>query len=115
MRMCDILTGLRESRNMSQMEMARRSGISQSTISALEKGTRQPSMEMLDKLAEFFNVPKSTFVNTADAEQNVFAEEIANCFGQSPKMREVFDSVRYMDDEDLDAVLSVIRAMSRNR
>ena len=37
---------------MTQMEMSQKSGISQADISRLEKGTRNPSLNLLKRLAE---------------------------------------------------------------
>ena len=37
---------------MTQMELAQKSGISQADISRLEKGTRNPSLNLLKRLAE---------------------------------------------------------------
>lgn len=115
MRTSDIIRNLRESRNLSQLEMSRRSGISQSTISAIEKGDRQPSMQMLEKLAEFFAVPTATLVRTAELDSEKFDQETVSLVLKNQKVREIFDRIRYMDDSELDVVLTLINALSRNK
>ena len=50
------LTELRLARNMSQAELAKRLGLSKSTISMYEQGRREPSFEIEELLADFFNV-----------------------------------------------------------
>ncbi len=40
---------------LTQMELSERSGISQADISRLEKGTRNPSIALLKRLAEAMN------------------------------------------------------------
>lgn len=50
------LKELRTKRGYSQYDLAKRLGVSKSTISMLEVGSRQPSMEMLEALCDFFNV-----------------------------------------------------------
>ena len=42
----------RTSQNMTQKELAERTGINQADISKLEKGTRNPSVNLLKRLAE---------------------------------------------------------------
>jgi transcriptional regulator with XRE-family HTH domain len=42
----------RTSQNMTQKELAERTGINQADISKLENGTRNPSVNMLKRLAE---------------------------------------------------------------
>lgn len=47
---------LRENKNLTQGELGAIIGISGKTISNYEKGDRQPSLEIVSKLAEFFDV-----------------------------------------------------------
>lgn len=42
----------RTSRNMTQQELAERTGINQADISKLENGTRNPSVKLLKRLAD---------------------------------------------------------------
>ena len=46
----------RISRNMSQKELAEKTGIAQTEISKLENGTRNPSIKLLQRLAEGMNM-----------------------------------------------------------
>lgn len=115
MRTSDIIRNLREARGMTQMDMARMSGISQSAISSLEVGARQPSMEMLDRLADFFGVPRSTFLQSMDEEPDASTMEIVEQLHHNPKQRLLFSKTKYLSDKDLDVVLSVVNAISRER
>jgi DNA-binding XRE family transcriptional regulator len=45
----------RTSRNLTQQELAELTGIDQATISKLENGTRNPSVKLLEKLANGMN------------------------------------------------------------
>lgn len=45
----------RTSRNLTQQELAKITGIDQATISKLENGTRNPSVKLLQKLADGIN------------------------------------------------------------
>lgn len=61
----------RTSQNMTQKELAERTGINQADISKLENGTRNPSVNLLKRLAEGMNMTlkiefipqKSNFIN----------------------------------------------------
>lgn len=55
---------LREQRNYTQKQMAIESGVSQATIAHIEKGTKDPSVETLRKIAEALDVHVGTFFTT---------------------------------------------------
>nr|WP_281714588.1 helix-turn-helix transcriptional regulator [Allobaculum stercoricanis] len=53
----------REKLNITQTELARRTGIDQGDISKLERGTRNPSLKLLKRLAQGLGMElKITFV-----------------------------------------------------
>ncbi len=52
MRLLRAMIDARESACMSQKELAAKTGISQSEISKIENGTRNPSIKLLQRLAE---------------------------------------------------------------
>lgn len=51
-----ILKLLRNEKHMSQQELADALGISKSSINMYERGERQPNFEVLETIADFFNV-----------------------------------------------------------
>ena len=51
-----ILKLLRTEKKMSQQELADALGISKSSIKMYERGERQPNFEVLETIADFFNV-----------------------------------------------------------
>ena len=51
-----ILKLLRTEKKMSQQELADALGISKSSINLYERGERQPNFEVLETIADFFNV-----------------------------------------------------------
>lgn len=56
MELSERLKELRMKRGLSQYELAKKLGVSKSTISMIEVGSRQPSIEMMEMLCDFFNV-----------------------------------------------------------
>ncbi|TMV49400.1 helix-turn-helix transcriptional regulator [Paenibacillus mesophilus] len=60
------LRELRTCRQWSQMELARKSGVSQSFINYLEAGTKQPTLTTLNKLALAFGVPVSELLDSSE-------------------------------------------------
>ncbi len=58
----DVLRLLMESNGLSQMALARKVGISQSTISAVLHGTRSLTKDQVITLARFFNVGPGAFL-----------------------------------------------------
>jgi transcriptional regulator with XRE-family HTH domain len=55
------LSSLRKEDSMTQLELANSIGVKKSTIGMWENGKREPDFEMLETIADFFNVPISTF------------------------------------------------------
>ena len=56
------LARLRERRQMSQVGLARRAALSQSTISKLEAGVRSPSLATMECLAAGFGLSLAQFI-----------------------------------------------------
>ena len=56
----DMLKYFREREHLSQKELADRIGISASTISMYELGSRQPNFEIEEAIADFFNTDLNT-------------------------------------------------------
>lgn len=71
------LKELRLSKDLSQRELAVRLGCSKSTIAMYESGLREPNFEMLETIADFFNVNMSALIDKAtDTLEPVFDGQI---------------------------------------
>lgn len=53
---------------MTQTDLAKELGMSKSIISAYEKGTRNPSFDVLSDMANIFNIPEINFLIDEDDE-----------------------------------------------
>lgn len=50
---------LREELNLTQEEFADNIGVTQKHISTLERGLKRPSVELIEKIVDIYNVPVS--------------------------------------------------------
>lgn len=55
-RMGEVLTGLRKEKKLSQKEIAEKMNISQRAYAHYEKGDREPSIETMIRLADYYKV-----------------------------------------------------------
>ena len=111
----DKIRNLRIQRGLTQMELAERIGTSQSSITSWECGRREPDFSTFRKLADFFNVPLSALLPTDGEVGDDYVTAVAESLQKNPKLRVLFDRSKYLSDSDLDAVLSVVSAISRER
>lgn len=56
------IKSLRESRGLTQAQLGDAVGVSDKAVSTWESGKREPRMGVVEKLAVFFNVPKSVLL-----------------------------------------------------
>lgn len=56
------LSYLRKRENKTQKELAKELGIAQSTLAGYEQGTREPSFETLEVIANYFGVTKANLL-----------------------------------------------------
>lgn len=52
-----IIKDLRKNKNLTQKQLAEKAGLSQSTISDIEDGTKSPRLKTLDKIATALDIP----------------------------------------------------------
>lgn len=64
------LKHLRESSKLTQEELATSLGISRSTIGMYESGAREPNFEMLEIIADYFNVDMSDLLGTESTNES---------------------------------------------
>ena len=65
----DRLKELRASRNLTQDDFSKQSGIGRSVIGMYETGRRKPSFEVLERIADFFNVTMDYLTGKSDTPQ----------------------------------------------
>lgn len=115
MRICDVILNLREERHLTQMDVSRGMNISQSAVSAIEKGTRKPSYEMLVRFADFFKVPLSDMMKDTDDAPSDSEMTIAEFIHRNPHQKILFDKTKFFSEDDMAVMISVANAIKKDR
>ena len=88
-----ILKNLRLSRNITQGELAVKLGISRSAVGMYETGGREPDFEMMEAIADIFNVDMDYLMGRSQVERKHPItppnREIPPGFQPMPKMKKV--------------------------
>ena len=115
MTFAERLKQLRTSRGYSQRKLSEALGMAQSRIGNYEAGLREPDFETLEQIADFFNVPLSSLIASEYGADRELVKRVADSLHKNPKLGLLFDRTCYMDETDLDAVLAVVNAITRER
>jgi XRE family transcriptional regulator, regulator of sulfur utilization len=67
---------LRKSRNLKQNELCKEIGISTTYMSQVEKGTREPSLQLLRKFSDFYEAPLPVLLWFSLSEKDIADEKI---------------------------------------
>lgn len=118
----DVFKELRQSRDLTQAELARRLGVSRSRIGMYESGERTPRYDDLEAIADFFNVDidyllgrtaKTTYIPQSHYMDNV-AREYADFLMSHPEYRVLFDASMKVSRKDVDIVRKLIERFGNN-
>ena len=120
----NIFKELRKAAGLNQAEMAKRLGISRSTVGMYETGQREPDFETLEMIADFFNVDvdyligrtNKTTVLTNSVGGYYLNEETAQMaqeLFENKEMRILFSAARDAKPEDLKTAADVLLALKR--
>ena len=90
----DRLRGLREQRGLSQGEAAKRIGIARTTYSNYEAGNREPDIDTLIRMADFYDVSIDYLVGRANDPKMTFSEA----------ERFIYDKLELSDEEIMSQV-----------
>ena len=108
----DVLRRLRKNAGLSQEELGAKLGLAKSTISMYENGTREPSLEILEAIADIFNVDMNTLTDSkASAE---FSDELQGYLEElktRSEMRMLFKLTKGATKEDVMKAVKIIEAL----
>ena len=111
----DVLRQLRTDSGMSQEELAKRLGLAKSTISMYESGSREPSLEILEAIADTFNVDMNTLTDSKKSSElsdklQEYLEELKN----RSEMRMLFSLAKGATKEDVIQAVRIIEALRKD-
>lgn len=112
------LSRLIEERNLKQAEIAEYIGVSPQTFNTWVKGIAFPRMGKVQKIADFFNVPKSYLIEEhPDNEPTYYikpeAAEAAKELYERDELRVLFDAARDVSAEDIRYVATLLEKLKQ--
>lgn len=113
------LKQLRLSKGLTQKELGNLLNVSQNAIFNWENNKREPSIEIIEMLADYFNVSKSYLMGWDEEteEQDGYyldseAKKAAQFLYENPDYKVLFDASRKVKKEDIDFVKQMIDRMT---
>jgi len=86
----DRLKSLRNAKGLTQGDLANQTGLKQSSIAMYETGKRKPKIEVLERLADFFNVDIDYLVGKSDKTTKILVEPSPSPAPEKPVTRYTF-------------------------
>lgn len=115
MNFAERLKELRNLKGIYQGDIAKILGVTRQAVSQYERGEREPSYEVLEKLADYFNVD-TDYLLGKENHSTYFIDpevaEIADFLHKHPEHKTLFEASKKLTDEDLQFVIGMIERMS---
>lgn len=116
----NVFKALRVKSGLTQQQMADKLGLSRSTIGMYENGEREPSFEILENIADLFNVDMNYLIGKKESTEiipdnyylNEDARDMAQFLLENPNYKVLFDASRKVKPEDIQFVKEMIDRMS---
>lgn len=116
----NIFKELRIESGLTQQEMADKLHISRSSIGMYETGEREPNFELLEVIADYFNVDMNYLLGKKESSEciphgyylNEDAREMAQFLFDNPDYKVLFDASRKVKKEDIEKVKRMIDLMN---
>jgi len=103
----DNIKKYRKAQKITQKELAERSNISRSYLADVENGRYNPSLEVLEAIAQALNIPTSELLeNNNENNDNTILQKI------NPKFKPIIDSLDRagdLQDEDIEDITEQLR------
>lgn len=106
------LKRLREASGLTQEELATKAGTSKSAISMYERGERFPSEQLLETLADLFNVDMNMLLGKQTGSTYYLDPEtarLAQAAANDPDMKLLLDAKRDLSPEDMQVIIDIAK------
>ena len=130
-----ILRKERERRNLTQDELAQQLGYSRSKISMYEAGRREPRLDDIDAISDFFNIDVDYLLGRSSVRKKYLYDEFGNEYVPSdqektsyyldpdserlaielhnnPRLRVLLDASKKTTPEELEALIKIVEGMT---
>ena len=119
----NVLKVLRIKSGLTQQEMADKLNISRSSIGMYENGEREPSFELLETIADYFNVDMNYLLGKKESSENIpqgyylneDARDMAQFLYDNPEYKVLFDATRKVKKDDIQFVKEMIDRMNNEK
>lgn len=98
---------MRMSRGISQTDLAKKIGVSRSTIAMWEIGSRVPNWDMVEALADVFNVRASAIYEDDDPNEEREIWELREAIRNNPALLKLFSITRNAPPATVDKIVKV--------
>ena len=110
------LRELRTSKNLSQLQLSEKIGITKQTVSLWERSKRRPNLEMMANLAGYFDVSLEYLLGTIDDPTPNNEENNIHCVANDDEiheLEELFDEISRMSEDTRKIVAAAVREAYR--
>ena len=116
----NVFKSLRIKSGLTQQEMADKLKISRSSIGMYENGEREPGFELLESIADYFNVDMNYLLGNKETSENIpqgyylneESRDAAQFLYDNPDYKVLFDATRKVKPEDIQFIKEMIERMS---
>lgn len=109
-RLSEMLIHLRKREGLSQQELADKLGLTRSAIGMYETGKREPDLETLERLADFYTVDMNTLTGTGRGElPHAEVREVLSEGG----MHLLMDADAKLPEEHIEEIIEFIKMKQR--
>ena len=111
------LIELRKSKGIYQKELANYIDVSPSLVGMYEQGRRKPSFEILEAIADYFNINIDTLYGKDEIETPYYLDPVVSEYAQAvkdnPNLKLLFDASKDMSKDDIDFVINTIEMLKK--
>lgn len=108
------ITDIRERLQLNQKELAEKTGLNESVMNRIEKGTRAVRDDEIIKIAQVLGVT-TDFLLTGNNKKNDIGEIEIYMQQRDNNISEVIDGYKKLDQEEKETILNLIRSLKKSK